>query len=140
MLAAAALFMSGWIRSLAVNDLILIHFGNGYGTHSVVSSGARLTFITKGPPLGDLGGDRLIWGFDSWGPPLGPVVADPFLESGSPYPDGYLSMVLHTQYAKWWHGFYISYSLVTIPLTLLAAYLILWTPRKLESAGPTQRL
>ena len=108
LLVLACVFMAGWIRSRMIGDAIMFPVGRRQNAIVALNGTVHWWAVTNGPAD---------WGFDSSDRPVDELT-DEIHE---------LQIQLEPfQFRDWC----VSYWSITVPLTLLSAYLILWKPRK----------
>lgn len=120
-LVMACVVMAGWLRSLFVFDLVGIHFG---ALHSLgIESKRQSLCVTWSEDTPAITTKTIIW-----------LTLPPSIE-GTDLPDDYkigeFAWLINMD-DEHPHGIIVAapYWSVTIPLTILSAYLILWRPRK----------
>ena len=137
-LVLALVVWSGWVRSLIVSDLVIMNQGtmiisstpNGLAMLRSPAAGAaewtapRWMSIPNGPP--ELRSRDWTWQFCGFR--YGHEVKGT-AKTTTTHPDGQV-VTEEVEYIAYEHAWVIPYWSIAISLTLLAAYLILWKPRK----------
>ena len=130
-LLMACVFVGGWVRSLRIQDAIVVPYGRGSSVQ-VVSACQCLILVSASDPMSPVSMNKFSWWSESVPSYLGDYYRLRFMEVIPTIKCRrfHPSEFRHSQTSTVANCYHIPYWSIVIPLTLISAFLLLSKPRK----------